>query len=252
MQAVRACELGQPKREPRVRDDLGRHVVRQAGLSEPLAHRIAVAVPVARVELRPGNPLRRVLRVEVEGQPVKLGVEPAPQPLGRLLAEPAERSDVVRPDRDRVLGHCALHASGRGSQRSGDRTLAQETVLPSEVDERSHALRCREANRRQGEQYRRRPLRPRQASNCWPPCRRGVARPTEVAPGLRQVVHPPTLARSAFPRTRACHRPGSRIRLTDAPARDGWLQHRRPSCFPPWRIRRSSYTYTLTRRYGQH
>jgi hypothetical protein len=40
--------------------------------------------------------------VQVEREPGDLGVELAPQPLGRHLAEPAERSDVVAPDEDRV------------------------------------------------------------------------------------------------------------------------------------------------------
>jgi hypothetical protein len=43
--------------------------------------------------------------MQVEGKPEDVGVELAPGLLGRLLAEPAERSDVVAPDDDRVLGH---------------------------------------------------------------------------------------------------------------------------------------------------
>jgi len=38
--------------------------------------------------------LRRILRVKVERKPGHLGAEPARDPLGRRLAEPAERSDV--------------------------------------------------------------------------------------------------------------------------------------------------------------
>ena len=66
---------------------------------------------VAPVELCSGNSFRRVLGVEVEGQPVDLGAEPALEPLGRALAESAERSDVVRPDDDLVLGHEARLAA---------------------------------------------------------------------------------------------------------------------------------------------
>jgi len=57
------------------------------------------------MKLREGDPVRRVLRVQVEREPIHVGVELAPGLLGRHLAEPAERSDVVAPDDDRVLGH---------------------------------------------------------------------------------------------------------------------------------------------------
>ena len=43
--------------------------------------------------------------MEVEREPRHLGAEPARDPLGRGLAEPAERSDVVRPDEDVERGH---------------------------------------------------------------------------------------------------------------------------------------------------
>jgi threonine dehydratase len=49
--------------------------------------------------------------MEVERQPLHVGAEPVPQPLGRGLAEPAERSDVVRPDDDAVIGHRASVAA---------------------------------------------------------------------------------------------------------------------------------------------
>ena len=63
-------------------------------------------VAVAGVQLRPRNALRRVLGMQVEWQPGDLGAEPAPEPVGQRLAEPAERSDVIRPDQDLVLvGH---------------------------------------------------------------------------------------------------------------------------------------------------
>jgi hypothetical protein len=69
------------------------------------------ALAVAPVELRSRDAFRRVLGVEVEGQPVDLGAEPALEPLGRALAESAEGSDVVRPDDDLVLGHEARVAA---------------------------------------------------------------------------------------------------------------------------------------------
>jgi hypothetical protein len=49
--------------------------------------------------------LRRILRVQVEWKPEDVGVELAPYLLGRRLAEPAERSDVVAPDDDRMFCH---------------------------------------------------------------------------------------------------------------------------------------------------
>jgi hypothetical protein len=99
-------QLGQAKREPRVRDDR-RPVVLEARLREPPVQRVvgAGAEAVASMQLFERDPFRRILRMQVEGKPEDLGVELAPRPLGRLLAEPAERSDVVAPDDDRVLGH---------------------------------------------------------------------------------------------------------------------------------------------------
>jgi hypothetical protein len=66
---------------------------------------LAGADAVAAVQLGQRDALRRVLRMQVEGEPEDVGVELAPCALGRLLAEPAEGSDVVAPDDDRVLRH---------------------------------------------------------------------------------------------------------------------------------------------------
>jgi hypothetical protein len=52
------------------------------------------------VQLPARDPLHRILGMEVERKPRDLGAEPARDPLGRRLAEPTERSDVVRPDED--------------------------------------------------------------------------------------------------------------------------------------------------------
>jgi len=48
---------------------------------------------------------RRIFGMEVEGKPVDRGAEPALEPLGPLEADVAERSNVVAPDRDRMLRH---------------------------------------------------------------------------------------------------------------------------------------------------
>jgi hypothetical protein len=70
-----------------------------------------VALAVAPTELGSRDALSRVLGMEIEGQPVDLGTEPALEPLSRTLAEAAEGSDVVRPDDDLVLGHEARLAA---------------------------------------------------------------------------------------------------------------------------------------------
>jgi hypothetical protein len=106
VQPAFARELREAQREARVRDDR-RPVVLEARIGEAGVQRVGGpgADAVAAVQLGQGDSFRRILRVQVEGEPDDLGVELAPCPLGRLLAEPAERSDVVAPDDDRVLRH---------------------------------------------------------------------------------------------------------------------------------------------------
>jgi hypothetical protein len=100
-----APELGQPQGIERVRDHVGVRAVGEPFLLEPGAQPLVERVAVAREQLLPRQAARRVLGMQVERQPGHLGVELAPEPLGQGLAEPAERSDVVRPDEDLVLGH---------------------------------------------------------------------------------------------------------------------------------------------------
>ena len=57
-------------------------------------------VAVAFVELFARYSARRVLGMQVEGKPCHGSAVPALEPLGRGLAEAAERSDVVGPDPD--------------------------------------------------------------------------------------------------------------------------------------------------------
>ena len=106
VQPALARELREPQRQPRVGDDR-RAVVLEARLREPLVQRVvrAGADPVAAVQLGQRDAFLRILGMQVEREPEDLGVELAPCPLGRLLAEPAERSDVVAPDDDRVVCH---------------------------------------------------------------------------------------------------------------------------------------------------
>ena len=63
--------------------------------------------PVAPDQVGAGNPLPRILGMEVEGSPLDGGAELALEPLGRTLADAAEGSDVVRPDQDLVFCHAA-------------------------------------------------------------------------------------------------------------------------------------------------
>ena len=97
-------ELRQTQGEPRVRDDV-RPVVREADRLEAVAQRVGLSGPeaVAAMELRERDPLVRILGMEVEWEPRDFGVELAPCLLGCDLAEPAERSDVVAPDDDRMF-----------------------------------------------------------------------------------------------------------------------------------------------------
>jgi hypothetical protein len=116
MHSALTCELRHPQRELGIRNDLG-PVVRETGRRELLAERILVPEPIASVQFDERNALGRVLGMQVERQPEDLGVELAPYLLGNRLAEPTERSDVVAPDDDRVLGHVA-HGAGNTRRSS--------------------------------------------------------------------------------------------------------------------------------------
>ena len=105
----------------------------------------ALAVPG--VQLCARNSLRWVFGMEIEWEPDDLGAEPAPQPLGRGLADAAERSEVVGPDDDAVLAHagasCASTAGSLTISRRGrvgrSMTTAATTATPSHCDQRSSA-----------------------------------------------------------------------------------------------------------------
>jgi hypothetical protein len=62
---------------------------------------------VAALEVLAGDALRRILRMEVERQPLDASAEPALEPVGPFEADVAERSYVVAPDGDARLGHRA-------------------------------------------------------------------------------------------------------------------------------------------------
>ena len=102
MSTLRPRQLGQPERRVRIRHNLGRRVV-----DKPIALERELEVPVELdavplQELGAGDALGRILGVEIEGQPLDGGAEPALEPLGRPLADATEGSDVVRPDQDLV------------------------------------------------------------------------------------------------------------------------------------------------------
>ena len=71
--------------------------------------------------------------MQVEREPVHDGAEPALQPLGPLEADVAERSNVVAPDRDRVLRH--------GDSLPGRRRPADVERLCSDAPRRPRAAR---------------------------------------------------------------------------------------------------------------
>ena len=113
--ALRSCQLGQAEGRMRVRNDVRRRVVDEL---LPLECQLEVSVeglPVPPDEVRARDPLRWVLGVQVEGQPLDLGAEPALEPLGRALTDAAEGSDVIRPDQDLVHCHMARLAGPDGA-----------------------------------------------------------------------------------------------------------------------------------------
>ena len=101
MPALLARQFGHPVREPRVRYHVGT-VVLEAGGGEALAQRVGLtgSEPVAAMEVGQRDALRRIVGMQLEREPVNLGVELDAQLLGRRLAEPAEGSYVVAPDED--------------------------------------------------------------------------------------------------------------------------------------------------------
>jgi hypothetical protein len=120
-----AGELGESQRLHGVRHDGRVRVVHEAVALEPLPHRVVHPRPVARDQPLTRQPVGRVLRVEVEGKPGDVGVEPAPKPLGQRLADPAEGSDVVRPDEDFVRSHIRTVSAYEVDARTRPRALAR-------------------------------------------------------------------------------------------------------------------------------
>ena len=112
-----ACQLGDLECLQRVRDDFRRWVVRVAAGLDHLLHLVGMALAVARVQLRAGNPVGRVLGVQVEGKPFDRGAEPAREPRRPLVGDVAERSDVVAPDPDDVWRRHATQSTGASPER---------------------------------------------------------------------------------------------------------------------------------------
>ena len=100
-----ARELGDAQRLHRVRDDVGVRVVDEAVSLEHAPHAIDARLSVAREQMLARQALLRILRVQVEGEPRDRSAVPALEPVGRRLADAAERSDVVGPDKGFVLAH---------------------------------------------------------------------------------------------------------------------------------------------------
>ena len=104
VEAVVTRELAQSQRRAGVRRHLG-WVEDEPVALERRAHAVVDVFPEASPQLGAGATLGRVLRVQVERQPGDSRAVSLLHPLGQDLTDPAERSDVVRPDVDRVLGH---------------------------------------------------------------------------------------------------------------------------------------------------
>jgi len=139
VQAALTRELGHSQCSHRVRDDVGGWVVDEAGRGERLLQALVERVSVACMQFCALDPLRRVLRVEVEREPHHLGAEPALEPLGRGLADAAEGSDVVRPDGNVKIAqgttYCLVPPDQSGSARAvGCGGLPK---LPSRIVERA-------------------------------------------------------------------------------------------------------------------
>ena len=98
-------ELGDAQRSHRVRDDVGVRAVDEAIRLEHPSHPVYARLAVALEQSLSRQAFLRVLRMEIEGEPRDLRAEPALEPVGRRLADAAERSDVVGPDEDFVLAH---------------------------------------------------------------------------------------------------------------------------------------------------
>ena len=98
-------ELRELERLARVGNDLRRRVVLEAGVHDHLPRPLVDVLRIAAVEFLARDPLGRVLRVQVEGQPLHLRPVLPLQPCGPLQGHRAERSDVVAPDPDGELAH---------------------------------------------------------------------------------------------------------------------------------------------------
>jgi hypothetical protein len=100
-----ACELRHAQSLLRIRNDLRVRVVDEpVGLEDP-PHAIDARLAVAREQLLSRQTVLGILGMKVEGEPRDLRAEPALEPVGRGLADAAERSDVIGPDEDFVLAH---------------------------------------------------------------------------------------------------------------------------------------------------
>ena len=115
-----ARELGDAQRSHRVRDDVGVRAVDEAVRLEHPSHAVDARLAVALEQSLSRQAFLRVLRMQIEGEPRDLRAEPALEPVGRRLADAAERSDVVGPDEDFVLAHSDLQPAGcRPPSRGG-------------------------------------------------------------------------------------------------------------------------------------
>ena len=116
-----ASELGYAQGAHRVRDDLGVRVVGEAVLLEHPPDAVDPRLAVAREQVGARQAVLGILGVEVEGKPRDAGTDLVLQPVGRDLADAAERSDVVGPDENGVLAHS-------DSSRSRSSTVSRRRI----------------------------------------------------------------------------------------------------------------------------
>jgi hypothetical protein len=95
-----ARQLSHPQRVERARHALDRLVERQPLAREERLQPVGPRAAVAAIHVRSRHAVGRILRVQVERQPVDPSAEPALQPRRPREGDVAEGSYVVRPDAD--------------------------------------------------------------------------------------------------------------------------------------------------------
>jgi hypothetical protein len=128
--ALGTRQLGHAQRRTRVRHYIRRWVVDETSASKSQFDLPVEALPVASKEVGSQNPLGWILRVQIKGEPLDLSAEPALKPLGRTLADTAERSDVIRPDQKLMCRHTARLVRRQQQQRAESGPVCVHIATP--------------------------------------------------------------------------------------------------------------------------